>query len=35
MQWRKNGFQMEKTKFKGKKNSDLWSMFLDIYYTQK
>ena len=28
-------FKWKKTKFKGKKNSDLWSMFLEIYDTQK
>ena len=28
-------FKWKKTKFKGKKNSDLWSIFLEIYDTQK
>ena len=37
MQWRKMWvFKWKKTKFKGKKNSDLWSMFCKfIYDTQK
>ena len=28
-------FNWEKKEFKGKKNSDLWNIFLDVYETQK